>query len=42
MSLKPDPAGVIPEETAHIAKAVFRKGNAYFKLLAAPYYVASL
>lgn len=32
MSLKPDPIGSIPEETARIAKAVFRKGNTYLKL----------
>jgi Transposase domain (DUF772) len=32
MSLKPDPIQPVPEETARIAKAAFRKGNPLLKL----------
>src|SRR5215212_6845248 len=32
MSLKPDPIQPVPEETARIARAAFRKGNALLKL----------
>ncbi len=32
MSLKPQPADVIPEETARIARAVFPQGNVYLRL----------
>lgn len=32
MSLRPDPIGPVPEETARVAKKVFRKGNMYLRL----------
>src|SRR5438128_2301893 len=32
MSLRPEPIGPVPEETARIAHAVFRRGNVYLKL----------
>lgn len=32
MSLKPQPVGEIPEDTARVARAVFRKGNVYLRL----------
>lgn len=32
MSLRPDPIGPVPEETARVAKKVFRKGNMYMRL----------
>ena len=32
MSLKPDPIPSVPEETARIARAAFRKGNLYLTL----------
>lgn len=32
MSLRPDPIGPIPEETARVAQAVFRKGNLCLRL----------
>src|SRR5579884_575510 len=36
MSLKPQPIGPIPEETARIARAAYPKGNIYLKLRDAP------
>src|ERR687893_713036 len=35
MSLKPSPIQPVPEETARVARAVFRKGNPLHKLLEA-------
>ena len=32
MSLKPEPIGPVPEETARIARAAFPKGNLYLRL----------
>ena len=32
MSLKPDPIQPVPEETARVARAVFRKGNPLLSL----------
>jgi transposase len=32
MSLRPEPIGPVPEETARIARAVFRRGNVYLKM----------
>jgi len=32
MSLRPEPIGSVPEETARIAHAVFRRGNVYLKM----------
>ena len=32
MSLRPNPIQPVPEETARIAKAAFRKGNSLLKL----------
>ena len=32
MSLRPEPIGPVPEETARIARAVFRRGNVYLEL----------
>ncbi len=32
MSLKPDPIQPVPEETARVARAAFRKGNPLLKL----------
>jgi len=32
MSLKPSPIPAVPEETANIAHAAFRKGNDYLKM----------
>jgi transposase len=32
MSLKPDPIQPVPEETARIARAAFRKGNPLLRL----------
>ena len=32
MSLRPDPIGPVPEETARIARATFRRGNVYLRL----------
>ncbi len=32
MSLKPEPIGMIPEETARVARAAFPKGNTYKKM----------
>jgi transposase len=32
MSLKPEPIGPVPEETARIARAAFSKGNLYLRL----------
>jgi hypothetical protein len=32
MSLCPEPIGSVPEETARIAHAVFRRGNVYLKM----------
>lgn len=32
MSLRPDPMGPVPEETARVARAVFRKGNLCLRL----------
>jgi transposase len=32
MSLRPQPMGPIPEETARVAKAVFRRGNLYMRM----------
>ena len=29
MSLRPEPIGPVPEETARIARAALRRGNAY-------------
>ncbi len=36
MSLKPQPIGPIPEETARIARAAYPKGNIYLQLRDAP------
>src|ERR687887_1141617 len=32
MSLRPEPIGPVPEETARVARAAFRRGNPYLKL----------
>jgi transposase len=32
MSLHPEPAGPVPEETARVARAAFPKGNVYVRL----------
>ena len=32
MSLRPEPIGPVPEETARIARAAFRRGNVYLRL----------
>jgi transposase len=32
MSLRPDPIGPVPEETARVAHAAFPKGNVYLRL----------
>src|ERR671922_406719 len=32
MSLHPEPIGPVPEETARVARAAFRRGNVYLKL----------
>lgn len=32
MSLKPEPIGPIPSETAHVAKAAYPKGNIFMKM----------
>jgi transposase len=32
MSLRAEPIGPVPEETARIARAVFRQGNGYLRL----------
>jgi hypothetical protein len=32
LSLKPSPIGPVPEETARVAKAAFRRGNPLLKL----------
>ncbi len=32
MSLKPQPIQPVPEETAHVARTAFPKGNPYLKL----------
>src|SRR5438874_13117400 len=32
MSLHPEPIGPVPEETARVARAAFRRGNPYLKL----------
>jgi transposase len=32
MSLRPEPIGPVPEETARVAHAAFRRGNAYLRL----------
>ena len=32
MSLHPEKIGVIPDQTAHVAKACFPKGNRYIRL----------
>src|SRR5919197_1450703 len=32
MSLRPEPIGPVPEETARVARAAFRRGNAYLRL----------
>jgi len=32
MSLRPDPIGSVPEETAQVARVVFRKGNLCLRL----------
>jgi hypothetical protein len=32
MSLHPEPLGPVPEETARVARAAFRRGNPYLKL----------
>ena len=32
MSLRPEPIGSVPEETARVARAAFRRGNVYLKL----------
>ena len=32
MSLRPDPVGPVPEETARVARAAFPKGNAYMRM----------
>ena len=32
MSLKPEPIGPVPEETARLAKAVFPEGSTFIKL----------
>jgi hypothetical protein len=32
MSLKPEPIGPIPEETARLAKAVFPEGSTFIKM----------
>jgi transposase len=32
MSLRPEPIGPVPEETARVAHAVFRRGNVYLKV----------
>jgi hypothetical protein len=39
MSLKPEPIGPIPEETARIARAAFPKGNLYLRLRAITTYL---
>lgn len=32
MSLKPQPADIVPEETARVARAAFPQGNRYMRL----------
>ena len=32
MSLRPEPVGPVPEETARVARAAFPKGNVYLQL----------
>src|SRR5262249_61022193 len=32
MSLRPEPVGPVPEETARVARAAFPKGNSYMQL----------
>jgi transposase len=32
MSLRPEPIGPVPGETTRVARAAFRRGNAYLRL----------